>query len=220
MKKTIMAALALVLSAGFGFANTQVPLGLDSAVAIPGEPTFAAVHEAFAERSNVFGGLHFEVIQDHLGFGSHALVRFEQQPTAAETYQWSMDWDADLFMSVHLAGVGRLLDPFVELGLGSAGRVFLDDNGDGTWVQDQDGYWHYETDGTPTGDSLVALSLYPYVAGGLALDLHGLLVGTRVCYRPWNEPVPATRYPVYPLTPVQVTVFGGVALGGHRGLHR
>ena len=50
--------------------------------------------------------------------------------------------------------------------------------------------------------------------------LHGLLVGSRVCYRPWNESVPATQYPVYPLTPFQVTLFGGVALGGHPGGHR
>ena len=220
MKRTILVILAVVLGGAVAFANGQVRFALDSAVGIAGAPTFAAVHDSFAERSNVLHGLHFEVIHDHLGFGSHALVRFDEQPGTAETYQWSMDWDADVFMSVHLAGVGRLFDPFVELGLGSAGKVYLDDDGDGTWVQDQDGTWHYVADGTGSGDQVANLSLYPYIAGGLALDLRGLLVGTRVSYRPWNEPVPATQYAVYPLTPVQVTLFGGLALGGHRGAHR
>ena len=220
MKRMILAVLALSVGCGLAFANTQVRLGLDSAVGINGEPTFEAIHDGFADRSNVLRGLHWEVIHGQLGFGGHALVRFDQQPGITETYQWSMDWDADLFMSVHLAGVGRLFDPFVELGLGCAGRVFLDDRGDGTWVEDQDGYWHYEIEGAPVNQVLASLSLYPYVAGGLALDLRGLLVGTRVCYRPWNEPVPSTQYPVYPLAPVQVTVFGGLALGGHRGAHR
>ena len=131
MKRMILAALVLGAGCGFAFANTQVRLGLDSAIGINGEPTFGAIHDGFADRSNVLHGLHWEVIHGQVGFGGHALVRFDQQPGITETYQWSMDWDADLFMSVHLAGVGRLFDPFVELGLGSAGRVFLDDRGDG-----------------------------------------------------------------------------------------
>ncbi|MBN1834544.1 MAG: hypothetical protein JW820_01775 [Spirochaetales bacterium] len=220
MKRAIVLVLILAAGSGLAFANGQVRFGLDSAVGMAGDPSFAAVHEAYAAGSNVLHGLHWEVIHDHIGFGSHALVRFDQQPVAPEVDQWSMDWDADLFLSVHLAGVGRLFDPFVELGLGTAGRILLDDDADGTWVQDSEGLWHYETGDTPQGDGPQALSLYPYVAGGLALDLRGLLVGTRVCYRPWNEAVPATSYPVYPLTPVQVTLFGGVALGGHRGAWR
>jgi hypothetical protein len=220
MHKIAIVALVLALSCTVAFADTQVRFAIDSAVMINGKPTFGAIHDGFAERSNLMNGLHWEIIRDHIGFGGHALVRFDQQPVAAETYQWTMDWDGDLFMSAHLAGVGRLFDPFVELGFGSAGRVYLDDHGDGVWVQDEYGMWRYETDGYDGSEGVASLSLYPYIAGGLALDLHGLLLGTRVCYRPWNEPVPGTQYPVYPLSPVQVTLFGGVALGGHRGDHK
>jgi hypothetical protein len=220
MRRIAFAALVLVVGCGVTFADTQVRFGIDTAVMISSEPNFEVVRDSFADRSKVMNGLHWEILHDHLGFGGHALVRFDQQPAVAETYQWTMDWDGDLFLSFHLAGIGRLFDPFVELGVGSAGRVYLDDHGDGTWVQDEYGDWHYETDGYPGNEGLVSLSLYPYLAGGLALDLHGLLVGTRVCYRPWNEPVPATQFPTYPLTPVQVTLFGGLALGGHRGGHR
>jgi hypothetical protein len=220
MKRIALVLLALLAVGVLAFADGQVRLAFDTAAMLAVDPSFEAVHDSFTERSNMMNGLHWEVIHDHFGFGGHALVRFDQEPTATEAYQWTMDWDGDLFVSVHLAGVGRFLDPFVELGFGSAGRVYLDDRGDGVWVQEDSGSWHYETTGAPEGDGVASLSLYPYVAGGLALDLHGLLVGSRVCYRPWNEPVPATQYPVYPLTPFQVTLFGGVALGGHPGGHR
>ena len=216
MNRITIAALVLAAGCGFSFADTQVRFGIDTAAMLSSEPSLEAVRDSFAERSNVLTGLHWEIIHDQLGYGGHALVRFDQQPAVAGTYEWTMDWDGDLFLSLHLAGTGQLLDPFVELGAGSAGRVYLDDHEDGAWVQDAYGAWHYQTDGCPGNEGVASLSLFPYVAAGLALDLHGLLVGTRVCYRPWNEPVPATQYPVYPLTPVQVTLFGGVALGGHR----
>jgi len=220
MKRIAIAALVLFIGSVVAFADTQVRFGIDTAAMISGEPSFEAVRDSFSERSSVLNGLHWEIIHDHLGYGGHALVRFDQLPAAVETYQWTMDWDGDLFLSFHPAEMGRVLDPFIELGVGSAGRVYLDDHGDGTWVQDEYGAWYYQTAGYPGNEGVVSLSLYPYVAAGLALDLHGLLVGTRVCYRPWNEPVPATQFPAYPLMPVQVTLFGGVALGSHRGGHR
>jgi hypothetical protein len=220
MKRLAFAMLvpAFVLGAAGVFANSQVRLGLSSAVQLPGGLSFETVHDSFAERSGVFHGLFFEVVQDHIGVGMHGLVRFDRLAVEPGIEQWQMDWDGDLFVGLHLAGVGRLFDPFVELGVGSAGRVNLEDREGGTWVQDDAGVWHYLPAGSTDSASqaLTNLSVFPYVAGGLALDLRGLLLGTRVCYRPWNDPVPGTDFATYPLPPFQVTLFGGLALGGRR----
>ena len=216
MKTIAVLVLGLTLGCVVALADTQVRFGINAATLLHARPTRDAVRDSFADRSRLLHGLHWEIIHDRLGFGGHALVRFDRQPATTETYLWSLDWDGDLFMSAHLNGVGRFLDPFVELGLGSAGRVYLDDREDGLWVQDEHGLWHYVTGGSQEPSGVQSMSLYPYLAAGLALDFRGLLVGTRVCYRPWNEPVPATQFATYDLAPFQVTVFWGVALGGHR----
>jgi hypothetical protein len=218
MKRTTLCILMLAAAVVCVFGNTQIRLTFESATELSGELSLDSAVKGFADYDNLFSGIHWELIHDHVGYGLRGLVRFQHEPGETQTYDWSMDWDGELHLGLHFLGAGRLLDPFVELGLGSAGRVLLGGGDAGTWVQAESGEWHYvPSEADPERRAgLQSMSLFPVVAAGLALDLRGVLVGARVSYRLGNEPVPATQFPPSPLSPLQVSLFGGCAFGGHR----
>jgi hypothetical protein len=136
-------------------------------------------------------GFGWEVIPSKVGFGGAYQVSFSQDAAAG----WWLDWYAPaLYLSFHPVGGRRLLDPFLEAGMGCAGRVFLS--------------------ALPvTVNRSLYLALFPFVAGGLNLDLDGLLLGAKVTYTPYKAQIPVTSIPVDPLGTFQVTVSAGVSLG-------
>jgi hypothetical protein len=143
----------------------------------------------------LFWGLGWEVILGHVGFGGDYLVSFYRD--AGE--RWWMDWCAPaLFMSYHPFGGRAFFDPFLQVGIGSAGRVFLDRR-------------HMSIYPPPTQD--LFLSLFPFVGGGMALNLDGLLVSAKVIYTPYSSPIPVTDIPAYPLGKFQVNLSAGISLG-------
>jgi hypothetical protein len=215
MKTFFAGFIFIAILAGALSAETQLRFGLDAAVEISDPFSFQAVRSSFADPANVKGGLYSEIIINQVGFGMHGLVRFERIEFEQVSDPWWLDWNATVFVSYHLVGTRHLLDPFIEFGLGSAGRVRLDDRGDGYWEEDEYGDWHYVL--YPYSEHMeddLSLSVFPVLSAGLALNLNGLLLGTRFSYRPWIMPV--AMLPDYPLGNGQVTLFGGIALGGRR----
>ncbi|HVO39767.1 MAG TPA: hypothetical protein VMV03_12125 [Spirochaetia bacterium] len=137
-----------------------------------------------------FAGVGWEVILGKVGFGGDYMASFLHSPDS----QWWLDWYAQpLFLSFHPLRRGFVLDPFVQAGLGSAGRVLL----------------HHWT-GSP--DSNLFLSIFPFVAGGLAVDLEGFLASAKVSYAPFMTPPPATTFENAPIGQIQVTLSVGIAL--------
>ena len=109
---------------------------------------------------------------------------------------WWLDWYAPaLFLAWHPVGGNRFVDPFIQAGLGCAGSVRLSG-----------------LPGTAVEPSL-SLALFPFVAGGLNLNLDGLLVGAKAIYTPFKSAIPVTTIPAYPLGEFQVTVSAGVSIG-------
>lgn len=139
----------------------------------------------------LFWGVGWEVILGKVGFGGDYMVSFLRDSTT----QWWLDWYAPaLYISYHPIGANSFLDPFFEIGVGSAGRVMLARR-------------------PPAGSPNLSLALFPFVAAGLSLDLDGLLLGAKLAYTPSISPIPATEIPRYPLGSFQVTVSAGIALG-------
>lgn len=140
---------------------------------------------------SILWGFGWEVILDRLGFGGDYNVRFFQDTTSA----WWLDWVVPvLFMSYHPFGSNRILDPFLQVGFGSAGRVNID-GGEGRYA-----------------DNLY-LSLFPFIAAGLALNLDGLLLSAKAAYTPYNGEIPAADIAAYPLGKLQVTLSAGLCIG-------
>jgi len=137
-----------------------------------------------------FAGVGWEVIVGRVGLGGEYDVNF----TRSAPGSWWVDWYAQpLFLSWHPFRTGSVVDPFAQAGLGSAGRVFIDQ-----WT------------GSAADNMLI--SIFPFVAGGLSLDLDGFLVSGKVSYAPFMTPPPATAFSNYPMGNFQVTLGAGIAI--------
>jgi hypothetical protein len=198
MKKMILAA-ALISVLVFGAFADNVRFGLIGGVEFAEKPDYDAVVEQFHTGENVLRGFYWEVIPDHIGYGMTCNFDFDRQPSLLPEvdYQWTMDWVATFDFRYHVLR-WSFLDPFVEFGLGSAGKVDITD------------YEEHGLDEELAGDPLY-LSLFAQVGWGLGFRLGALNLGTRMAYRFWNEPPPGTQFEPFPLDAFNVGVFAGLS---------
>jgi hypothetical protein len=204
----------IIVGATGAFGRDQVRLSMNLAADFVDRPTITAVRTKFDDQAKVFWGPSWEVILDNVGFGMHYLVKFDRLATEEDypLYDWSLDWMGDFFVSYHFFGVGRFLDPFIEVGFGNAGRVDIDHD-PGYWVRHpMMGEWDYVYEWQPNQSGVSHMSLFPYIGAGLAVDLSGIIIGARINYRPVVLPVPAAQFLDFPLTNLQVGFTAGVGL--------
>jgi len=177
--------------------------------ALPG-PNPEDWYQVAVPTDETLSGWYWEVVFDHLGLGMHYGVRFDEAAFETESStDWYMDWKGDFFLSYHILGGGSIVDPFVEFGWGNVGTALVATPAYPDYPDWEDEVAH---------GSAVALGFYNYFGGGLAVDLNGLLLGAKLSYIPseLNTPIPDASIDLYDLAPFEVSLFGGVALGGHR----
>jgi hypothetical protein len=196
MKSTFLVLVLALAALGTPcFAGAVHLTGTVSADFLAGSSTQQMIDTFAAGDQPLFWGLGWEVIMGRVGFGGDYLVSFSQD--AGE--HWWLDWYAPaLFVSFHPLGGKSFLDPFLELGVGSSGRVLL------------------EPARTPMGPAPsqdLSLALFPFAGGGIAFNLDGFLLSVKAVYTPYSSQVPATDIPAYPLGKFQVTVSGGISIG-------
>lgn len=222
MKKLFCALLFVtILSTGWIWADAQFRLAPNVGLDFADKPSLADVKRSFDSGADIFTGFHWEVITaGNVGFGMHYLATFDKIDTPDEyyPYDWWLDWNGDIFLSYHLFGGGAFFDPFIEVGYGSVGRLHLTPTTQDYWVKEQDGSYTYDPpDSSSEYQVLTNMSLFPYIGGGLALDLNGFLLGAKFSWRPFSHEVPGTYFANYPLKSFQVAFTAGFALGGHKG---
>lgn len=194
MKVRRLAAIAILTAALAGapcFAGSVHLTGNLSADFLRGTSVQTIIGTFASPDQPLFAGVGWEIIIGKVGFGGDYMASFIRQPGSG---WWWADWyAAPLFLSYHPLRQGYFLDPFVQAGVGCAGRVFLHE-----WIG--------------AARNNLFLSIFPFIAAGLDLNLDGLLVGTKVSYAPFMSPPPATDFDNYPLGAIQVTLSVGVAL--------
>ncbi len=192
--KLVVCILALAAFGAPCFAGAVQLTGSLSADFLSG-PSAGDIIDTFSLGGQpVFWGVGGEVVLHRVGFGGDYMVSFFQSPEGA----WWLDWYAPaLFVSFHPIGVNRFIDPFFDAGFGCAGRVFL---GPAT------SYWPLSATGLPS------ISLFPFVAGGISLNLDGFLLKAKATYTPFVTPIPVTILPAYPLGEVQVAITAGFSI--------
>lgn len=213
MRKTLIVLILLCCSTLL-FARGQFRMTGEISTNFADKPSLESLKSIFDDTDNLFAGFHWEVLIDRLGFGMHYRVKFDRVETGESNpeYDWSLDWDGDMFLSYHFFGAGSFLDPYVQIGLGSMGRVDIDDD-DGYWILD-DGVWEYYYELDPTDRAVSNLSLYGFAGAGFALNFDGFLLGAQLNYRPVSTAVPGTQFDEYPMQNFQFLLYGGIALGG------
>ena len=101
-----------------------------------------------------------------------------------------------------------MIDPFIEFGWGNVGTALVSSPEYADYPDWEDEVEH---------GTAVALGFYNYFAGGVALDLNGLVLGAKISYIPaeLSGPLPDESIERYALSPFEVSLFGGIGLGGH-----
>ncbi len=194
MKATVIAiALSCLALSLFGEARAprvRVDLGAVIGKDFIDRPTFDQAASALTAEDPL-EGFGWEVLIGHIGIGGSYLVAFNKDSTS----EWWLDWDGQAaYASYHVLGPRSFVDPFVDAGIGCAGRVYLGP-------------------GEASADRLL-LTLYPFASAGAALDLNGLRVGAKLSYALNRSGIPATAIPEYPLGRFQASAFVGVSIGG------
>ena len=155
------------------------------------------IKNEFDNRVVLYPGLYWEVIpSDKFGFGMTYLVKFNRETsTLSETdYAWFLDWIASWDFRYHFFS-DSFLDPFVEAGIGCAGRADITS---------------YDYGFEDERDDLL-MSLFGQAGGGMAFHFREMHVGAKALYRFLDRPLPATRFDTYPLKNFHLSVFAGVA---------
>lgn len=196
--KVILIGLLLAAVACASAFGENFRLGTSVGAELFNRPTLESIQREFDEGANLLSGLYWEVLMDHVGLGMTYLVDFQSlaSPYPELDYLWFMDWVGSFDLRYHFFE-DFFLDPFLEAGLGSAGRVDISS---------------YEEHGLPGVDSPLELSVFGQVGGGLALRLSGLHVGARLLWRVFNQIPPATQFQPYPLKSFRFELFGGFSL--------
>ena len=190
MKAKALAICLFCLGAA-AFAETRVDVTAVISKDFMSSPSFNQAVSALGN-DTTFGGIGWEVVMDHIGIGGQYLVDFhEDSPNG-----WWLDWNGQAaYASYHILGASSFIDPFVDLGVGSAGRVFLGPEA--------------------TGASRLAISVFPFASAGASLDLQGFRLGAKLSCSLGHTAIPATSIPDYPLGRFQVSVFAGWSIGAH-----
>jgi hypothetical protein len=186
------AAIVLALSclAFSAFADARVDLTAVIGKDFIASPSLDQAAQAL-EAELPFVGFGWEVLLGHVGLGGSYAVDFHKDAPSS----WWLDWEGQaIYASYHILGSRSFIDPFVDAGLGCAGRIYLGPSGS-------------------PGESL-ALTIYPFVSAGAALELNGLRVGAKLSYALSQSAIPVTDIPEYPLGRFQVSAFAGISIGG------
>jgi hypothetical protein len=190
--KPVLLILVLAAVGPACFAGAAVYLSGDVAVDFLKSPTAQEVVETFSSPDQLFfWGGGWEVVLSRMGFGGTYLGSFIRDPSS----QWWLDWYGQaLFLSFHAFGAAAFIDPFLQAGVGSAGRVFL---------------------GMANGpaEGLLFISIFPMLSAGLNVNLAHFQAGAKLTWTPFMTPPPVTDFSPYPLGRFQVTLSTGVWLG-------
>jgi len=172
-------------------------IGIAVAAELAGEVHCENYFESVLDSPEVLLGVYWEVLLNHLGFGMTYLGKFNRIEDSSSQIGWEFDWIGSMDLRYHFTE-GFFLDPFVEFGIGCAGRIRLPK------YSNEHTYSNYDGE-------LLMLSLFFQAGGGIAVRFDHFHAGLKVLYRIMNEPMPVTAYEVYPLYKLESVLFAGVS---------
>jgi hypothetical protein len=195
MKKNISLLLLLLMFTGMLSAEI-FRIGGIGAMELMNNPIHEENRQEFDGEVDIIPGIYWEVILGQIGFGMTYMGDFTSLKSELPQieYEWYFDWIGSWDFRYHILG-NFVLDPFLEFGLGSAGRVDISDYEGNDELRDP-----------------LQLSLFTQAGGGVSVKLDTFHLGGKLLYRISNSPVPATQFDMYPLKNFQLAFFGGFSI--------
>ncbi len=168
--------------------------------------------DSFIDRidgENPIYGIVWEVIFNNVGLGGHYGVNFDKIADYGISEDWLMDWKGDMFLSYHLFGEKTFIDPFAEIGIGNAGRVFIkvEEHEDDYGYNYNDDYDEYDCEHEQS--DVTNMSMYSYASIGVAMNFSDIIIGAKVNYLNGVMEIPATSFENYPMENLTFTIFTG-----------
>lgn len=196
----------MFITTGLLFAATEVRL-LGNVETILGENLEETIQQTQDNPNNIYG-FSWEVIINKVGLGGHYGVIFNSYDDMdyPGEVEWWMDWKGDFFVSGHIFGAEAFIDPFIEIGVGNTGRTYINSTADKYYDYNE---YNYRNDNE---SNVTNMSLFPYVAGGVAVNFSGLIFGGKANYILANSAVPGTKFDIYPMNSTSLTIFAGISL--------
>ncbi|GEM_PF-1686888 len=213
MKKFLISLAILgMVTVSVSALNTSAKFGAIIGVGFVDSPTVKDIVNEIDKGVNFKPGIEFGLKVDRIGFGISSLLMFNRTESIDPNlnWNWAFDWISTINIGYHFAKSWYLLDPFIEAGIGAAGRVDLnpDDN-----PMDQTNCIESGNLNCPDHNNILGLSIVNYFAAGLSLRIRMLYITGKLSYWPLNSPPPATQFQPYPLKQFQFTVSAGLVLG-------
>lgn len=171
-------------------------MGATVGVDVANRPSYGSILSEFDTQANIIPGFYWEVIIGNVGFGMTYLSKFSTEMPSSDEIQYEsyLDWIGTWDFRYHFFR-RSFLDPFVEAGIGNAGRVQM-----------------LESEFEQNVNDTLELSMLGQIGAGLALrPAGGIHIGGRLNYRFLNSPIPATTFYPYPLKNFRFDFFGGVS---------
>jgi len=213
MKKLLISLIILTFAAvSVSAVNTSARFGALFGVGFLNAPNVPDIIKELDTGVNFKPGFEFGMKIDRIGFGLNALLMFNRTVSTNTNlnWNWTFDWISTINIGYHFARSWHLLDPFLEAGLGAAGRVDLTPDYDS---MEQMACLKAGDFDCAKHSNLLGLSLVSYIAAGLSLRLDMLYISGKLSYWPLNSPPPATQFMPYPLKQFQLAVSAGFVLG-------
>lgn len=196
MIKRMMLFLTIFLAGACSLFATEFRLGgiggIEAFESVNGEE----IKDEFDDKMVIYPGLYWEVIpQKRFGFGMTYLVKFDREPSTLSgvDYTWDFSWIASWDFRYHFLA-DSVFDPFIEAGIGNAGKV--DITGYPSGMEDQ--------------REELLMSLFGQAGGGIAFRFSEMHVGAKALYRFLETPIPGASFDTYPLKNFHLSVFAGV----------
>jgi len=196
MRKMMILTLLILFCGTSSLFAEKFRLGAVGGIELFDSPVNMIIEKKFDDNFAVYPGLYWEVVPGNLGFGMTYLGKFDRQTTSLPgiDYQWHFNWIGTFDFRYHFIK-DSLLDPFVEAGIGNAGRVDITPYSSGLENEQDE----------------LLISNFGQVGGGIAFNLKDFHVGAKVLVRFLNMPLPATQFEPYPLKNFNLSIFGGAS---------
>lgn len=193
IKKSIIFLLIITTFCLTGFADEGSSTAFEVVSRFNMGNTFTAtdIIRAAENSTNIAYGFQTErILYKKSGMGFYTHLRYQETDPIDKSS--IIDWDTGFTGTHHLFGAFSFVDPFLEVGLGTAG-IYVPGAGGGK-------------------SALENLSIYPFLGGGVNMNFGGSFLGIKLNWRPTEISFEQSGFDPYPMSNFRAGIYFGFTI--------